>query len=276
MPRATLLVLLAVLAASAKTTWVVPNFHDLMIKARETRGLSHPTVTTWYLKGPRERIENLPETSLRRTPFAVSIIQCDLRTQIRLLEQTKTYTSFVSHPEEEERSRIHRIAPKLPAGPDVTVTMDSVDTGERRSVGGYEAHRIRTTITIEPSKDAASKPGNVQIDGWYLDLPGLYCHEDSSQENDPPFAGWLMLVRGDLHDHLIFKNLGTAPHGLVVEETATQRQAGNVIVNKTELLEVSDKPLDEALFDVPSDYIPKERPESHTLQRIPDSNAPQP
>jgi hypothetical protein len=85
-----------------------------------------------------------------------------------------------------------------------------------------------------------------------------------------------MLIRGSIRDHLTFKILGTPPRGLVVEETAKQRQAGNTIVNKTELLEVSDQPLDEALFEVPPDYVLRERPERNTLQRIPDSSSPEP
>ena len=77
-----------------------------------------------------------------------------------------------------------------------------------------------------------------------------------------------MLVRGSVHDHPIFKILGTPPHGLVVEETAKQRQAGTVIVNKTELLEVSDQPLDEALFEVPPDYVPQGTAQNAPLARL--------
>jgi hypothetical protein len=277
MLRASAFALFAVLAAApAKSTWVVPNFHDLMIKTRETRGLSHPMVAAWYFKGPRQRAEHLAESSLNRLPFVASIMQCDLRTRIFLQEHMKTYTSFVVPVEEKERTRLHPLPPKPPTGPEVTVTSDSVDTGERRQIGSYEAHRIKTTITIEPGKDAATKPGKVEIDGWYLDLPGLNCGEDSARENFPPVAEWMMLVRGAAHDHLIFKNLGTPPRGLVVDESSTQRQAGNTIVNKIELLEASDQPLDELLFEVPPDYVPREKPESHTLQKIPDANAPQP
>jgi hypothetical protein len=280
MLRASVLVVFTVLAAApAKSNWVVPNFHDLMIKTRATHGLSNPMTTAWYFKGPRQRTEHLAEAKLNRLPFVANIMQCDLRTHILLFELTKTYHSFVIPEERErERTRLHPVPPKPPAGTDVTVTSDSVDTGERRQIGSYEAHRIKTTITIEPGKDAATKPGKVEIDGWYLDLPGLNCHEVSPREgeNVPPLAEWMMLVRGAAHDHLIFKNLGTPPRGLVVEESSTQRQAGNTIVNKTELLEASDQPLDESLFEVPPDYVPREKPESHTLQKIPDSNSPQP
>ena len=282
MLRASVLLFVAVLAAPAQSKWTVPSFHDLTIKTRATRGLSHPMVTTLYFKGPRERNELLPGGSLNRQPFTASIMQCDLHTQVRLFEHTKTYTSFVDHSRdtdgdaEETRRRERRQRPQPAFGPEVTVTSDSVDTGERRPIGPYEARHIKTTLRIEPSKEAASKSGKVEIDGWYLDLPGLYCHENSTYENGPPIAGWLMLVRGSFRDHMIFKVLGTPPRGVVIEETATQRQAGNKIVNKTELLEVSDQPLDESLFEVPSDYVPRQRPEGHKLRAIPDTNASQP
>jgi len=270
MLRSSLFVLLAVLAAPANPTFVVPSFHDLMIKTRETRGLMYSMVTTWYFKGPRERIEHLPEASFRSPlPFVASIMQCDLRTQIRLFEHTKTYSSSVSHVDERDPSRPRPRPTKPPTGPDVTVTSDSVDTGERRQIGSYEAHRIKTTITVEPSKGAATKPGEVEIDGWYLDLPGLHCRADSAREDRPPVMDWITLVRAGAHDHLIFKNHGPVPRGFKVEETATQRQAGNIIVNKIELLEVSDQPLDEALFEVPSDYVPRDLPERHILRDSP-------
>jgi hypothetical protein len=75
---------------------------------------------------------------------------------------------------------------------------------------------------------------------------------------------------------MIFKILGTPPRGLVVEETAKQKQDGNTIVNKTEMVEVSTQPLDGSLFEVPPDYVLKERPEHPTLHTIPDSTGSQP
>jgi hypothetical protein len=84
-----------------------------------------------------------------------------------------------------------------------------------------------------------------------------------------------MLVRGSIRDHMVFKITGAPPRGLVVQETAKQRQAGNTIVNKTELLQVSNQPHDEALFEVPPDYVPRENPEGHTVRKIPDINSPE-
>ena len=73
---ASLLILLATLASVPTTIRpTVPNFRDLTIKIRETRGLSHPMVHAYYFKGPRERTEILPEGGnryrIQRHPHAV-------------------------------------------------------------------------------------------------------------------------------------------------------------------------------------------------------------
>jgi hypothetical protein len=64
-----------------------------------------------------------------------------------------------------------RPAPEIPlSGGEVTVTTDSVDSGERRQVGSYQARHIKTTITVESGSEAVSHKSTTEIDGWYLDL----------------------------------------------------------------------------------------------------------
>ncbi len=88
----------ALITPSQRPTRVVPNFHDLMIKIRHTSGLMHSQVTTWYLKGARERVEHSPDgASPKFAPFSASILQCDQRTSIYLFLHDKTYTEFASH-----------------------------------------------------------------------------------------------------------------------------------------------------------------------------------
>jgi hypothetical protein len=255
---AVIFVLLAALAApSQRATFTVPNFHDLTLKIRRTTGLMQPQVTTWYLKGPRERVEHSPDNpSPNFVPFAATIMQCDQRTLIHLNVREKSYISSVSH--HPESSNIER--PKRPpqsTGPEVVVTINSVDTGERREVAGYEARHIRTTVTVEPSAGAATKPSNAEADSWYLDLPGLYCVAGAPRVFVQQFMGSL-IVPSAHHDRLVFKHVGIEPYGLVIEENSTQHSEGNVIVGKTELLESSDQPLDESLFEIPGDFTPRE------------------
>ena len=130
------------------------------------------------------------------------------------------------------------------------VTTDSVDTGERRQVGSYQARHVKTTITAEPGSEAVSHKSKTEVDGWYIDLTGLYCQDSSKQT-----LGWATASSGRI-DRIIFKRIGTAPRGFAVEETTTRHEDGRVSINKIELIEISEKPLEESLFEVPADYSP--------------------
>ncbi len=89
-------------------------------------------------------------------------------------------------------------------------------------------------------------------DGWYIDLPGAGC-EDSGQRNGFVYA---MLIAGGRRDRLHFKRLGNAHAGFPLEETTTKTEQGKSTVSKVELLEFSDSPLDDSLFQVPKGYSP--------------------
>ena len=157
-----------------------------------------------------------------------------------------------------------RIRPQLPDGPDVNVTMDSVDTGERRQVAGFEARHLKSTITIQPSKDASTLPGKVQLDTWYLDLPGESCHESIPRSMASIFGGLYKVGPTGHRDHFVIQYTGVQPTGLIIEERSTQKEGGNTILSKTELLDVSEETLDESLFEIPPDYSQRQRPRPKT------------
>jgi hypothetical protein len=249
MLTASLLILFAVLAAvPAKPVDVVPDFRDLTIRTHATMGSRHTLETTWYFKGPRMRSE-IKDLESSDQPAHVNIYQCDQGTRVLLNENSKTYNSFPADPLEMRETA--RLAPEIPlSGGEVTVTTDSVDTGERRQVGSYQAHHVKTTITVEPGPEAVSHESKTEVDGWYLDLPGLYC-----QDNNDKRMGWSMAWPGR-RDRIVFKQIGTARRGFAIEETTTQSEAKKVFVHKTELLEMSEKPLDESLFELPAGYSP--------------------
>jgi len=277
MLRAPLVVLLSALSLASSTDstdrsrFVVPNFRDLTLKIRTTHGLMMPLVTTWYFKGARQRTEHDSQIPRLPGPLTSMIFQCDQRTEIMLHMRDKTYRSFAMHSSQMAGTE-HRPRVRNGTGPDVTITIDSIDTGERREIAGYEASHIKSTITIDPSKGAARKAAKTEIDGWYLDLPGLDCRESSPRENLIPGAGSGMFelgFGGGGHDHIVLKHVGTMPHGLPISQTATEHAEGNVIVSKIELLESSEGPLDDSLFEVPAEYSPAQMPEGHIVLRYP-------
>jgi hypothetical protein len=280
MSRMALLVLFAQLATpSQRPTFVVPNFADATIRTRVSRGLQLPMVTTLRLKGGRSRSESAPNSTRPMRPFTAHITQCDQKAMIILFEPTKTYRIHYFHePSEREVEREEMQKAKPPTGPIVTVTTDSEDTGERRQMGSYEARHIKTTITVDPSKGALTPAGKTEMDGWYLDLPGLNCRV-ADRGDMPPGSAWHVPVAVGGHDTFKFIKTGNATAGYAVEETSTERSEGNVAVNKTELLEFSDKPLDESLFEIPPDHTEAPTPGPGQVIRnvpTPPTNPPEP
>jgi hypothetical protein len=231
---------------------VVPTFPDLAIKTRRTDDNHYSSVQTLYLKGSRQRSEYIIQNA-GSSMNGATITQCDERLRLHLHDKEKTYTSF---PIEDwaTRDKRARPAPQVETtGADVVVTIDSVDTGERRKMGSYELRHVKTTTRVEPSAGAVMRASVTEVDGWYVDLPGLGCEESRSVG-----FSYLMASSGK-RDRVQIKRLGTAPHGYTVEETSRKVEAGLTAISKTELLEFSETPLDASLFEAPAGYSPASR-----------------
>jgi len=55
-------------------------------------------------------------------------------------------------------------------------------------------------------------------------------------------------------DRFQFKWLGKAPKGYPIEETSLRTEAGKKTISKVELLEISEAPLNPAIFELPAGY----------------------
>jgi hypothetical protein len=255
MGSSTSALLLLLLAASAvPPQLVLPNFSDLTIKTRQIMGDRHSSVQTLYLKGARQRIEHLTEKPAIGSDLTlISITQCDRKLILSVNETAKTYTSF---PIEDwsERLRRARANPRLPrpemTGADVIVTIDSVDAGGRRQMGSYTARHMKVATKVEPGPGAVTRPSIEERDGWYVDLPGLYCRDSTSVQ-----SGWLAAWSGR-QDRVILKRLGVANLGYPIEETARKTEGSWTGISTIELLEFSEAPLDASLFELPAGYSP--------------------
>lgn len=204
-----------------------------------------------YLKGARERHEVLHEQSGNTGPGHATITQCDQRRSVQLNPEAKLYSVSVL----EDWSEPFRRRRPLPEeqGADVTTTFDAVDTGERRRVGRYLARRVRTTITVKPTPGANTAESIRVSDGWYIDLPGLGC---SDARTTAYLAAGEVLRPGGLRDRHHHRTKGAARRGYALEETNRFTQAAGTTVDRVELIELSEDPLDGSLFDVPRDYRP--------------------
>ncbi|MDQ3417400.1 MAG: hypothetical protein M3541_01195, partial [Acidobacteriota bacterium] len=184
-------------------------------------------------------------------PGHATILQCDQRRSVQLNPEEKLYSVSVL---EDWSDQFKRRRP-LPEGQgaDVSTTFDAVDTGERRRVGRYLARRVRTTVTVEPSPAANTPASTRQTDGWYIDPPGLGC-------SDTETTAYLTVGDGVGHvgfrDRHHYKTKGRARRGYPIEETNRFTQTGGTNVDRVELIELSEHPLDVSVFDIPRDYRP--------------------
>jgi hypothetical protein len=233
--------------------FVVPTFADLTIKTRHSFSSTSPRHTTdvLYLKGARERREFFYEQPGKTEPGHATIVQCDQQRSVQLNPEAKIYSVSVLN-DWSEQFKGRRPLPEG-QGADVTTTFDAVDTGERRRLGRYVARRVQTTVTVEPSPGANTPASTRETDGWYIDLPGFGC-------SDAETTAYLIVGEGvgpgGHRDRHHYKTKGAARRGYAIEETNRFRQRGETNVDRVELIELSEHPLDLSLFDIPHDYRP--------------------
>lgn len=241
----------------AVSNLTVPSFRDLTIKTRRSYGKAGAVTTeTLWLRGARQRHEWITQGPGLAEPDhdRITINQCDKRQTVFLNNKAKL---FWAAPFQDRSAYVKRLRP-IPqadqAAADVEITTDSVDTGERRRVGSYIARRVIMTRKVEPSPGANTRAATDEWDGWYLDLPGLGC-SNSRGEGFGLLTGEFVPA-GRPRDRLHFKQLGSAPRGYAIMETARHTEEGrtNLDVGQVELVELSEGPLDAALFEVPSGY----------------------
>jgi hypothetical protein len=143
--------LLAAQAAAPPTS--VGPVPDVAIKTRRTFEHDNSSISTTiiYIKGARQRREDIvdwpPQVSARtgskRTHMGTHITQCDERRTVLLNDEARTYAySPIEDPSaylRRAQTAASRPPPPEPTGGDVTITIDAVDTGERRTMGRFIA-----------------------------------------------------------------------------------------------------------------------------------------
>jgi hypothetical protein len=253
------LVLLAVIAVRGQDAprIVVPNTPDLTISTRITGdGPSRQTVTV-RLKGARQRTDRTYEAE-HGPPAAwpPTISQCDRRRTLILNPMEKTYGYLLIEPP--QRATVRRppgtVLSRLVETRHSTAqaTIDAVDTGQRRQFAGLIARHVVTTenMTMEGQTTAASI--RVQ-DGWYVDLPPAGCVDCGDTE----MLALGTVIRATSEPAPALPRvtfLGRAKRGFALIETDRVEAAGRAVLRTTELLEISNAPIDAAVFDVPVGY----------------------
>jgi hypothetical protein len=229
--------------------FIVPNHPDLAVKTHRTSSDWLSQVDTLYLKGARERTEIVTEKPARADTIKFGVIrQCDKKRIFTLNERDKIYAA--SEIEDwSERLKKARPVSLAYSGAEVMMTIDSIDSGERRQFHHYSARHVIVKIRIEPGPGASTPASVEETDGWYIDLPGFGCQEQG-------LSGFARLSAssGNRQDRLQVKWLGKAARGYPIEETSVISGPGNKTTSKVELLEISEAALNPSLFELPAGY----------------------
>lgn len=246
------------------TRFVVPNVPDLTIKIRETIDLPQSTVqtNTLYYKGAWHRREldlQFPSAlATQRTVRHSTITRCDERRTLDLNHEARLYgwspLTFIGRDTYSVRSWL-RGRPEPPAsGADVKITVNTVDTGERRQVGSYSARHVITTITTDPGPGARTRPSESVEDGWHIDLPPAGCWSAGDQH---AFATLSVVRSGEAPDRITVEFRGAGRRGFAIEQTTRRRgEHEPPFTTRATLIEFSEAILDKSQFDVPAGYRP--------------------
>jgi len=233
-----------------------PIAGDFKITFKQSMGAGQEMTSTTMIKGLRER----SEMSVPGMPAGMgmtTITECDLKRTIQINDRARKYMITPMDSGDTEAPTTPT-GPRPSAGPSrrggiVTMTMNTVDTGERKEMFGFTARHLRQTIMMDASADACN-PNKMKMerDGWYINLEyGLNCGSER-----PPQAPNRMPT-GGCRDTVHINKTGVANLGYPLIETTRIYGPDGQTVSYTmtkEVIELSRQPLDAALFDVPAGY----------------------
>ena len=222
---------------------------DLKIKTRTTV-MGHTTESTVYIKGSRERTE----MSFGGHGGTASIMQCDQKRMITVTGDRcmvmpfgDAESSCPAVPNARDMMSGKEPTPTR-AGGVVTISRTSTDTGERQEMFGYKARHIKSTMTMSSTPDACNQSNmKMEMDGWYAELQGFSCGEESSYRSMACGRG----QKEGCRDKIVMKGGGGAPLGYPLKQTMTMTSKEQTTTITTEVLELTNTTLEPAMFDPP-------------------------
>ncbi len=212
---------------------VAASSQDLRIRQSMTVDGNPVSITETYIKGSRERIES-------QSPAGPSIVikQCDLKRTVTLHEESQTYS--VSLDPKEETAAV--------SGAYITETSVITDTGQASPRFNLPARRMKTVVTVQPSKVACTQVSQTyEVDGWYVDLPK---EQAACQAFLPPVREGEGCV-----DPIIRRRSGNGKPGFPLKEWITIHNGDDtttLVVVKAK--NVHKEELEPELFDIPPGY----------------------
>jgi hypothetical protein len=245
---------------------VTPVFADWKLKQKTKMGGDEMgRTTTIYQKGVRTRREDKidvggdPEVASMMAQMGVNmptlpthISQCDLKQDLFLNEKKRTYFTdpydwSTIPPEKLARRSNKKIVIKGTLTTDTVIT----DSGKRQQMFGLTARWLKVTQTIETSADSCdgASLSKMEQEGWFvtLSLESESCPmERPRSESGEPSGG--------CRPKTIVKRM--ANPGTMLTGTMRMYEGSKVAGSfEIETLELSKATLDQALFEIPKDFI---------------------
>jgi hypothetical protein len=213
-----------------------PAAQDLRFKTIYTTA-GQKTESVSYQKGQRQRFEFADMVLLK---------QNDLKRTVQVSSAANTY---VVVPDGSPAAAAAPAAPGTPAQTPgvVTVTSAFVDTGERKTLFGLQARRVKTTIERQPMPGACdATKQRIETDAWYVDVPA----QAQAVLAAPPAApsGCVDQVKATITGDP--KALGFP----VSYSTTITGDDGKPNVVSMEVTELEVTTLDAALFEIPPGF----------------------
>ena len=231
--------------------------HDLKITIRQT-GLGRSSQTTQYWSGENSRSEGQFESGILQG-HRHATIQRRGTDKIRVYDLDLDAKKYVTYQTDLRAIYPHSKLPAKPSGKSLVINISSEDTGERKEMFGLQARHIVTREKrIADTGSCYEAHSELETDGWYVDddifpewqrsrgdsivaalVDGQQCSDKIEVHRNGPRPGYPLLVKNT------FTNKMTQADGSPRVFTSSW---------ETEVLELSQAPLDARLFEVPSGF----------------------
>lgn len=208
--------------------------------------------STVYIKGPRMRTDmafEKPGKMKMKKVMQTMINQCDRKRMFSFDDDKKKYTvtNYGDVQTAKAAAKSDKPGKNMSRGL-VHISVTGIDAGERMTLFGYNARRMKQTITMTPSGSSCMKsPMTIESDGWYADVPTFACALKSDVTTTQSDGA-------SCTDEVSYEIKGVAVTGVPLKEIRTMTTDGNTIVVDEEVIELVNTPLSAALFEPPPDY----------------------
>jgi len=233
-------------AVQSQQKAATPKSEDLHIKKSITVGGNFVSSSETSIKGARERtVSQGPNGS------TITLRECDLKQTLTLNEQAQTYL-VTKDPQDENAARAAALATGTAApeaqGGKIVVTTTITDTGERKTLYGYQARHLKAKVSEEPSTDACTQVRqSFDIDGWFADVTK---EQSACASIAPPIQ-----QSNGCSDRVIARKVGSGKIGYPIQENITMPTPdGGTMTVGIITSELTKQQLPDELFDVPAGY----------------------